>query len=215
VPAPLPATTGGGSFRARFGLGDRRIVSLFGYIAVNKGYELSFDVMDNLPADVVFVIAGGPRTDDQKLYEEQLRARIAAKGLSDRICITGYLADEVVAEAMAASEIVVTPHTQATGSYSVMIPLSYGKPVVSSDLDVFREIHQRGDCIELFPSENAGAYAAKLNALLADADRRACLSERALEYSRQHSWPQIARRTIAIYEEAIKDETRLSHHALS
>src|SRR5262249_18701744 len=67
--SPLPSElasgkgreAGGEGFRARFGLTDRRIVSLFGYIAPNKGYELTFEILPSLPPEVVFVIAGGVR----------------------------------------------------------------------------------------------------------------------------------------------------------
>lgn len=212
VPEPIPAPTAGTAFRRQFGLENRRIVSLFGFIAPNKGYELCFDALPALPGDVSIVIAGGARTEDMKPYEAALKQRIQTAELAGRLVITGYLSDEMVAEAMAASEVVVTPHTQATGSYSVMVPLSYGRPVLASDLDVFREITERGSCLELFKSGDVEQFTARLNQLLNDGERRECLSSRALEYSKSHSWPEIARRTVEIYKEAIEDETRLAHH---
>ena len=44
---------------------------------------------------------------------------------------------------MSASEIVIAPHTLATGSYSITAPLAYGRPVIASDLACFREIGER------------------------------------------------------------------------
>src|SRR5581483_6466750 len=61
IPAPLPAPTGGQAFREKFGLAGRRLITLFGYVSFNKGYELTLDILPSLPEDVAFVIAGGPR----------------------------------------------------------------------------------------------------------------------------------------------------------
>src|SRR5256885_363347 len=36
IPAAVPAPTAGAAFRERFGLQDRRVVTIFGYIAPNK-----------------------------------------------------------------------------------------------------------------------------------------------------------------------------------
>lgn len=183
----------------------RRIISLFGYIAPNKGYELTLQILPELPPEVALVIAGGPRTVEMEPYAESLRARIEAAGLEDRVVITGYLNEEAVAEVMAASEVVVVPHTQATGSYSVMIPLSYGKAIVASDLDCFREIWERVPCLRLFRAGDAAHYAACLKAVLNNPVGRAEMEERARAYAAQHSWREVARRTVAVYERALQE----------
>jgi phosphatidylinositol alpha-mannosyltransferase len=89
-----------------------------------------------------------------------------------------------------------------------MIPLSYGKPVVASDLAIFREIAERGDCIELVPNRDSRALAAVIDRLLNDPGRRAELSEKAKDFARSHSWPAMARRTIEVYRSAIADAAR-------
>jgi len=212
IPAGVPDpgvgqtdTRDGSAFREKFGLGDRRIVSLFGYIAPNKGYELTLQILPELPLEVVFVIAGGPRTPEMEPYAERVRARIQAANLQDRVVITGYLSAEEVAEAMAVSEVVVAPHTQATGSYSVMIPLAYGKAIVASDLDCFREIWERVPCLRLFRVGDAAHYAACLKGVLNNPVGRAEMEERARKYAAQNSWREVARRTVAVYEAARKE----------
>jgi glycosyltransferase involved in cell wall biosynthesis len=207
VPDPLPALTGGDTFREKFGLQGKKLMTLFGYTSPNKGYEVVFDALLLLDPAVTFVIAGSPRNQDQEGFVSSLKEQIATRGLQDRVVYTGYLADEHVAEAMAASELVLTPHTLATGSYSVMIPLTYGKPVVASDLAIFREIHDRGGGIVLFPNRDSVTFARTINDLLSDDARRAELSRKALAYSRAHSWSEIARRTVEVYRLAIGDST--------
>ncbi len=212
VPEPVPAPTNGESFRERFGLRGRRLITLFGYTTPNKGYEVVFDAMVSIPDDVCFVIAGGPRNADTEAYAAKLQADVSDRGLGGRVVYTGFLNDEEVAEALAASDIVLTPHTQATGSYSVMIPLTYGKPLIASDLAIFREIRESGGCVELFPNRDSAALASMVNRLLADSAARDELRSKALEYAKSHSWSEIAKQTMEVYRESVADAARLAHH---
>ena len=208
VPQALPAPTGGRSFRERFGLQDRRVISIFGYIVPNKGYELTLEVLPRLPEDVVLVIAGGARVPSEEPYANQLKAHITRAGLEDRAVVTGYLSDVDAAEAMEASDLVVAPHTWATGSYSVTLPLTHGRPVLASDLDCFKDIAGRMDSIELFAACDPADYAKRLLALLQDRERRDALAVGARAYATRFSWPNVAAMTRRIYEQTIAIHSR-------
>ena len=208
VPRALPAPTGGASFRERYNLQTRRIVTIFGYIVPNKGYELSLEVLPRLPGDVVLVIAGGARVPAEEPYARQLGERIAHLGLADRVVVTGFLPDEDVAEAMEASDLVLAPHIWATGSYSVTLPLTHGRPVLASDVDCFREIAGRMDSLALFRAGDASDLEANLLALLDDPSRRESLAAGARAYAERFSWPNIAAMTRRIYEETIAIHAR-------
>jgi glycosyltransferase involved in cell wall biosynthesis len=213
VPDPLPAPTGGRAFREKFDLGDRRILTLFGFISPNKGYELTLDLLPTLPGDVVFVIAGGARTGDHAPYQQSLETRIQNDPrLWDRVVITGFLSDEDVAEAMTASEVVLAPHTQATNSYSVTLPLAHGRPILASDLDCFRELHARMDCLELFRAGDTADYRDKLQRLLTDEERRRELAATAAKYAARYSWPNVAATTLRVYRAAIQVYNAGPHH---
>ena len=203
IPDRAEAPTGGRSFRDRFGLGDRRLITIFGYLVPSKGYELTLDVLPRLDPGVRFVIAGGPRNEASERYAAELRHEIEKRGLQDRVTITGILADDEIPEAMAASEIVLAPHTLATGSYSVTIPISQGRPIIASDLACFREINARVPCLELFRAGDAEDYGRRIEALLADEERRSQLSSAAREYARRTSWPKVAELTRDAYAAAI------------
>lgn len=205
VPAALPAPTGGAAFRERFGLGSRRVLTLFGFISPNKGYELTLDILPDLPDDVIFVIAGGARTDDHAPYQQGLEARIQNDPrLKNRVVITGFLSEEEIAEAMAASDMVLVPHTQATNSYSIMLPMTHGKTLLTSDLPTFREIWERIECLEMFRAGDAADYRAKLLALLGDDARREKLAANAKKYAARYSWPKVAASTVRVYKAAIQ-----------
>ncbi len=212
IPAALPAPTVGRAFRERFGLGDSRLVTLFGYITPNKGYELTLDVLPALPPEVKFVIAGGTRAADTEAFRAQLEERIVRNGLGQRVVITGFLTDEEVADAMEASEIVLAPHTQATGSYSITLPLTHGRPILASDLDCFREIHARMDCIELFRAGDVSHYQERLTVLLGDSARQAALAKNAARYADRYSWPHVAATTRKVYQTVIDLYRSRAHH---
>jgi glycosyltransferase involved in cell wall biosynthesis len=211
IPAALPTPDQGNAFRDRHGLRGKRLLTIFGYVAPNKGYELTLEVLRSLPSDVVLVIAGGVRNADMQAYGAQLTASIQAAGLQERVVVTGYLPDAEIAEAMAASDLLLAPHTQATGSYSVTFPLAYGKAILASDMDCFREIEARVDCLQLFKAGDAEDYRAKLLALLEDPARRERLAANACKYAQRFSWPRVAALTRQVYAQAI-DVYGRGHH---
>lgn len=212
IPAPVEAPTGGRSFRDQYGLQGRRLITLFGFVTSNKGYEVTLDVLPTLPEDVTLVIAGGHRTQEMLPYLEGLKARIARSGLDARVVITGFLSEVEVAEAMAATDVVVVPHTEATNSYSVTAGLTYGKPIVASDLDTFREVRARADCLDLFRNGDADDFRTKIQALLDSTDRCKVLSANALIYASRFSWPKVAGLTQRVYGDAIAVYSA-GHHA--
>jgi glycosyltransferase involved in cell wall biosynthesis len=211
IPAAASAPMHGEAFRAQHGLQNKRVLTIFGYIAPNKGYELTLELLPTLPPDVVLVIAGGPRNADMEPYASQLKARIEVGGLGDRVLITGFLADDEIAEVMAASDLLLVPHTQATGSYSVTFPLTHGKAILASDMDCFREIEARVDCLQLFKAGDPTDYRAKLLALLDDPIRRERLAANACRYAQRFSWPRVAALTRKVYEQSFDVYSR-GHH---
>lgn len=203
VPAPLPAPTGGQAFRERYGLHNRRILTIFGYVTPNKGYELTLGILAELPEDVTLVIAGGARNESEAPYESSVLQAIERSGQKQRVILTGYLSDEDVAEAMEAADIALVPHTYATGSYSVTLPLSHGRVVFASDLDCFQEISTRVDCVELFKAGDAADYKGKLLALLNSQERQVKLATNARKYATRYAWPRVAGMTRRVYAAAI------------
>ncbi|MDE2127348.1 MAG: glycosyltransferase family 4 protein [Armatimonadetes bacterium] len=211
VPAATPVPDGGAGFRRRFGLDGKTTLTVFGYIAPNKGYELMFDVLGSLSPEVVLVIAGGARTADMEPYRRRLEQQMHELGLSERVVITGYLSDEEVAAAMEASDLALAPHTEATGSYSVMLPMSHGRPILASDLDCFKEAFGRRPCLQLFRNGDRRDLVLHLRQLLADGPRRAELGREAAAYAADHSWAKTAERTVAVYRRALSTYSPALH----
>lgn len=203
IPAALPPPDGGAAFRARHGLGRRRCIALFGFTTPFKGYELALQTIAAMPADAVLVIAGGARVPEEQPYLDELQATIAVQGLSDRVVITGYVPDGELAGAMASAELVLVPHTRATGSYSVTIPLAHGRAIIASDLACFRDIAADGGGIRLFRSGDVSDLQSAMLEVLEAPDVRGRMERAASAFAAAHSWRSVAKRTADVYARAL------------
>ena len=191
------------AFRERFGLQGRRVLTIFGYVTADKGYEVALQAVKSLPPQVKLLIAGGTRVERERGYLDQLREEIRTQGLESRVAITGYLEEPEIAAAMGATEIVLVPHTAANGSYSVMVGLSYGKPLIATDLPCFREIGAEAGCVELFDVGDERTLAERSGFLLASASARERLAAGARAFAQRRSWHAVAEETLAIYRTAL------------
>ena len=212
IPLPEFPDETGDDFRTKHKLNGKFVVSLFGFIAVNKGYELLFKSLKRLPENVVAVIAGGPRTPEDDTYVKGLEEAIAELGLKDRVIITGYLPDRDVAGIMAVSDGVIAPHLYATGSYSITVPVGYGKAVIASDMACFTEMRNLGANISIFHSNDAEALAKSVLLLMDNTQLRKTMEANNHNFAQSHSWRVAAKATMLVYAESILDVERLGHH---
>lgn len=189
--------------KEKMGLKGKTVLAILGFINWRKGYELAIHVLKMLPQNVCLVIAGGARVKDDEKYIQDLRKIIEQNKLSDRVMITGYLAENEIAKYLNATDIVLAPFLSAAGSASLSLIIAYGKPVIASDLPANREINSRIPCLDLFRSGNAVDLYGKIRHLLENEEKRNILASNALLYARQFSFKSIAERTKKIYEEII------------
>lgn len=197
---PAPAEGEVAAFRERFGLTGARVLTVFGYLTPDKGYDTALEALAALPAPVKLLIAGGVRVEREAPFRAALEGEIAARGLGSRVAITGYLSDAEIALAMAAADVVLVPHHIANGSYSVMIALAHGRPVLASDLACFRDLAEAGAGVELFPPGDAAALAERAGFLLASAGTRRRMADAARAHAAGHGWPAVAAATHLLYE---------------
>lgn len=194
VPAPDLDPELGNAFRRKYGFEGKRLGVIFGFVRPGREYETVLEVMPSLP-DLTLVIAGGPRTPADEAYAQEL-GRLAG----DRAVITGFLDDLEVAGVLNAADIILCPQEHGTGSYSLMVALGYGKPILASELPFFLDF----ECVLwTFRSGDSKDLADKLRILLDDEETRKRLSTKTLDYAREHSWDKTAEKTVEVYKELI------------
>jgi glycosyltransferase involved in cell wall biosynthesis len=85
------------------------------------------------------------------------------------------------------------------------VALAFGKAMVVSDLGGFGEVARGHGAARLVPPEDPAALAAALRELLADPAERVALGRRAAAAAAgPYSWDEVARRTLALYEDLLR-----------
>jgi glycosyltransferase involved in cell wall biosynthesis len=198
IPELPPA--GGYSLRRARGWQERQLLTVFGFVTREKGYEALLDAVTRMPSRVVVAIAGGARTVDDERYARALGDRIAAGPLRERVIITGYLDDVGVAAVLRESDAIVLPYRptgQSGTSYALSLALAAERPVVASDTPYFREIAERHGAIDVY---GPGALGAALERALERGGREPA---EARAFREEWRWKRVAQRTHEIYESVL------------
>jgi glycosyltransferase involved in cell wall biosynthesis len=121
----------GDTFRQQHRLGDGPIALFLGRLAPLKGPDLLIDAFARAPEQLQgwrLVIAG---PDDGMLSE--LRTKVAAVGLADRVTFTGFLETAGKADALAAADLLVVPSRREAMSIVVLEAAAAARPVLITD----------------------------------------------------------------------------------
>jgi len=172
------------------------IVGYLGFIGEYKGLEFLLEAMVNVPK-VALLIGGGWHVSEETQYSVQLK-EWTLRALPGRCQWLGYVDDEHLRTVYASMDLVVYPSMYATESGALIMALSHGKAVITSNIPPFKEKEKVG---ALTTFKNIDDLARKIKQLLKNKDKRRALEEGALKYCRSVSWNEIAKRHIALYEE--------------
>lgn len=173
TPLPIGERTPPGesvaAFRRRFGLENRRVIAIFGFIKGHKGYDVAIESLALLPADVTLLIAGGAQDADGERAVAAIKAAAHRKSLADRVRITGYLPPAAIGAALTAADVVVAPFHTVTASASLAMAMAWERPAVASALPQFAELEARFGCPLCVAPNSATELAESLRDVLRDA----------------------------------------------
>lgn len=184
-----------------------KVVLFFGQIKDVKGLDLlieSFPAVASAVPNVVLLIAGRPWKTDFSRYD----ALIDKLNLRPQCRLhIGFIPDDQVARYYAVADVVALPYRRIYQSGVLMMAMTYGRPVVVSDLPGMTEIVSDGVNGYVFRSESRDDLAAALiRALRNEAELRQ-ISIRALDYIRnQHDWIRIGATTCQLYRGLLSKE---------
>jgi glycosyltransferase involved in cell wall biosynthesis len=201
LPMPIPhvraAEDVGTAWRERLNWKDKVVLTIFGFVVARKGYDVALQALRQLPEEYALLIAGGKHFADGTGYLEHLQACIHHLQLHERAHVTGYLRDDELAQAMAATDVALAPFHAMSASASVAELLGYGKPVIASDLPPLRDLAQQVGGVTLFAAGDSRALAeAIVQVKEQQAEGTIALPQRKAGYSFQ----DLAEATAAIYQ---------------
>ena len=182
---------------------NKKILTIFGFIGLNKGHDLVIDILPELGEDYVLIIAGESRTKEQIEYKHILKDKISSAELQNRVKFLGFVEEEQLSVVANATDIFLYPYRWITASAALNIALSYQTPTITSDLDYFREMKREYDCIELFKSENKHDLLEKIRELLSSAEKQNYLKEKCRYFGKKTSWRSVGCKTKRLYLDLI------------
>ena len=216
--SPPPAVSTQADLRARFGLGDAKLLISFGFIHVDKGLD---DLMrclrivrssdSTLLENVRVVIAGTVRPrrglfrvfelrDWLHLWRVLLMARRAH--VRNLIVVTGYVPDADVAGWFEAAAAIVLPYKRTEQSGVAALANAAGAPVLASTAGGLGEQYEGSDW--LFPPRSPEEFAKVLARFLSSPD-----SERVgvTAGSPRSGLRSVLETTLGLYQSAISGRT--------
>lgn len=198
---PAPARA---ALRAGLGLDpDAVLIGCFGRVRAQKGVDLlvqaGLDLLPTRPrAQIIFT---GRITPDNRAFADDLQARIAAAGLSDRIRFLGELPwDQLVAHYQALDLFAAPARWEGFG----LTPLEAAAcavPTVAARVGAYEALIRDGQTGSLVPKDDAPALTAALARWLDDAAARAAAGQAARAHVTQnHAIEAEARALVTVYE---------------
>jgi glycosyltransferase involved in cell wall biosynthesis len=187
--SPAPATN---AARSSLDLPmDKRTVLFLGMVRPYKGLDSLLEAWRKLsPLNAQLLIAGGVSGP----YRQHIEDLISQT--SDVIWHNRWIPTDEIPTYFGAADVVALPFEQIQTSGSVMLSMSYGKPVIAPRLGDLPETLAGADDL-MYPAGDRNALAERLNyALSADLTDLAARTATAAD---QFDWEPIGKQTAAVY----------------
>ena len=191
--------------KAKLGLqSEEKAVLFFGNITGYKGLEFlvtAFIELAKRDASYRLVIAGAPKHAPE--YWAGIQRQIAVSGAADRVRTDiSYIADDMIEVYLKAGDVLVQPYTLIFQSGVLIMGMSFGIPVIASDVGSLKEDVIEGKTGFIFPPRDAQALERTIEKFFASdiykkrEQSRREIREHVLE---ANSWSKVARITTEVY----------------
>lgn len=171
------------------------IVGYLGFISNYKGLETLVSAMTKVP-NAGLMMCGGWHVDAQNEYIERLQ-RWSGKLLGKRVMWKGFIPDEKLADAYGAMDVLVYPSRFSTESGALLHAIAYGKAIIASNVEAFKEKEAEG-ALATFTSEED--LSEKIKFYLQEPNFRKQLEGGARWYAQENSWAEVAKRHKELYD---------------
>ena len=164
-----------------------------------KNVSAVVEAFAQLPADLPHLVLAG----EQKREYAAVASRIEARGLRERVCCPGTIADEDLAAIYQGALAFVHPSRYEGFGLQLVEAMASGVPVLASQTTSLPEI--LGGCGLLFDPEDSRSIAQQVERIAGDADLRTALAEQGRQRAKFFSWQKAAGETLQLYRSLLLD----------
>ena len=166
---------------------DAPVIISVGQFIHRKGFDILLNAMAGLSVtDAHLYIIGGKPTDEYLRQRERLH-------LTERVHFVGYCSKSELADYYQSADLFVLPTREDIWGLVINEAMAYGLPVITTDHCQAGLTMLDSQEHTIVPTEDAESLRASIGTLLTDATLRQTLSQRNLDYTRQHTIEAMAR----------------------
>jgi len=182
---------------AELAAGEKPVILFFGLLRPYKGLDTLLEAFRLLRGAELWIV-GNPRMDLRPLHA------LAARCAEPVRFVPRFVDEGEIPPLFRRADVVVLPYRDAEHSGVLYTALAFGKPLVLSAVGGFPELAAREGVGRMVAPGRPGELAQALAELVDDPQRReqlAAASRRAA--GGEHSWDEVARRTLDLYMELL------------
>ncbi len=170
---------------------QRQYILFFGRLKPTKRLEVMLRAMTNIDSSIHLIIAGHSGKDDFNKYQ----FIIDELDLSSRLVLDiNYITEDKRELYFKAADCLALPYELIFQSGVLLMSMSYGLPVVASQIPSFEEVIENGKNGLLFEKGNAEDLAIKLNTLMNNKDLMSEITKKAISHMKSnYCWDSIAK----------------------
>jgi glycosyltransferase involved in cell wall biosynthesis len=188
--------------RARWNVGEgQKMITAVGRLTPQKGFDDLIRaypaIRSAVPESRLVIVGDGHMRAELESIAEQEHVR-------DGTTFAGFINDDELVAALRSSDVVVVPSRFEPFGIIALEAMAAGVPLVVSRVGGLAEIVEDSvDGIEVEPS-NPSAIAAATVKILSDRELAGRLATRGEEKVKSYSWEGVARRTLGVYQDAVR-----------
>jgi glycosyltransferase involved in cell wall biosynthesis len=180
-------------FRLRYGVADKPTITYVGRLDAEKNLDVLIRafalVRRNLDVQLLLVGTGAERRALTSLAEVQ--------GVAEHVIFTGFVPDEELPSAYAATTVFVNAGTAELQSLVTLEAMASGRPVIGADAAALPHLVQDDETGYLFPPGDIVALAKRILTVLCDPRHAEAMGRCARAVAEQHD----ETRTVAAFEQ--------------
>ncbi|MCX6020414.1 MAG: glycosyltransferase [Chloroflexi bacterium] len=194
--------------RRSLGLGDERLLLFVGRLEPLKGLDILVGALPLLQeaAPTRLLVVGGDAQSEREFRRIQRQA--GELGVTDQITFAGSVPHDALPAYYRAADVCVAPSYYESFGMAAVEAMACGIPVVAARAGGLQSTVRHGETGYLIPWRCPEAYVERLEPLLASDAMRDHFGRAGRAAAQQFGWPAVADRTLALFENLIRQQER-------